>query len=647
MRLSYVADIPGTTSLALSVRTGPTATPDGSWTSFAPVAQGGDVTTSGRYLQYQVEATTSSAGVTPTLSSVTVAYSASTETETVPGAPTVVSAVAGNAQATVSWTAPAFDGGSPITGYEITAFDGVLPLPPVAFDSTATTQTMTGLTNGTSYVFTVRAINAVGSSVPSLASNAVVPATVPGAPTIGTAVAGNLEATVSWTAPASNGGSSITGYEVTPYIGATAQTPIVFSSPETTQSVTGLTIDTTYTFRVAAINGVGSGAQSDASNPVVPFGAATDTSVAHFTAGTTGASTYVSDTAGGEVILAPTVGAEFGGTTLPSGWSVNPWSGGGGANVTGGSVTVDQAAIWTDTFYTSDRSVEFVANFSDPNQHIGFANDFNSGQWAIFSTGASGDQLYARSNVPGGVDTPLGAGYLDGLHRFRIEWTAESARYLIDGIEVAFHTGLTFGTSLRPAASDSNASGSLSIDWMRMTPYASPGTFLSRIHDAGSPAANWGALSYVADVPSGTTLGLEVRTGETPTPDGSWSSFAPIASGQDVAASGRYLQYRVEATSASGDATPTLSSVTVPYHAAPLPVVVPGGAGIVEGNAGTKVLQVPVTLSAPSAVPVTVQWSTFDGSGQPAVGVDYDVGVGDGDVRTGGHGGDGVGHGAR
>ena len=54
-----------------------------------------------------------------------------------------------------------------------------------------------------------------------------------------------------------------------------------------------------------------------------------------------------------------------------------------------------------------------------------------------------------------------------------------------------------------------------------------------------------------------------------------------------------------------------------------------------EGNAGTKVLQVPVTLSASSAVPVTVQWSTFDGSGQPAVGVDYDGGVGDGDVRTG------------
>ncbi len=394
--LSYVADVPATTSLALSVRTGPTATPDGSWTSFLPISQGGDVTTSGRYLQYRVEAATSSAGVTPTLSSVTVPYNASTA-PTVPDAPTAVSAVPGNTQAIVSWTAPTYDGGSPITGYEVTPYIGMTALTPVVFPSTATTQPMTGLTNGTSYVFTVRAINAIGSSAPSLASNAVTPATVPGAPTIGTAVAGAFEATVSWTAPVSNGGSPITGYAVTPYIGATAQTPVVFSSTTTTQTVTGLTIGTTYTFRVAAINGVGTGAQSAASNQVVPFGAATDTTVAHFTApGTTGSSTYVSDTAGGEVILAPTVGAEFEGTTMPSGWTVNPWAGGGGANVTGGSVTVDQAAIWTNTFYPSGRALEFVANFSDPNQHIGFANDFNNGNWAIFSTGASGDQLYAR-----------------------------------------------------------------------------------------------------------------------------------------------------------------------------------------------------------------------------------------------------------
>ena len=61
----------------------------------------------------------------------------------------------------------------------------------------------------------------------------------------------------------------------------------------------------------------------------------------------------------------------------------------------------------TSGFFASGRSLEFVANFSDPNQHIGFANDFNSGQWAIFSTWASGGQLYARSKVRAESIPPL------------------------------------------------------------------------------------------------------------------------------------------------------------------------------------------------------------------------------------------------
>ena len=122
----------------------------------------------------------------------------------------------------------------------------------------------------------------------------------------------------------------------------------------------------------------------------------------------------------------------------------------------------------------------------------------------------------------------------------------DGVRFYIDGtlVHTAHHA---IGGTMRPIASDfDTGGGALSIDWMRMTPYASPGTFLSRIHDAGGPAADWGALSYVADVPSGDHARAR-RSGPatTPTPDGTWSSFAPIASGQDVATSGRYLQYRV------------------------------------------------------------------------------------------------------
>ena len=82
------------------------------------------------------------------------------------------------------------------------------------------------------------------------------PVTAPGAPTIGTATAGNAEATVTWTAPASNGGAAITGYVVTPYIGATAQSTTTVGDVTST-TITALTNGTAYTFRVAAINSVG------------------------------------------------------------------------------------------------------------------------------------------------------------------------------------------------------------------------------------------------------------------------------------------------------------------------------------------------------------------------------------------------------
>jgi hypothetical protein len=189
---------------------------------------------------------------------------------TVPVAPTGVSGTPGNAQVTLSWTEPASDGGAPITGYQVTPYIGATAQTPINFTSTATTQTITGLTNGTAYTFTIAATNTSGTGSDSAASDPVTPRTVPDAPTGVSGTPGNAQVTLSWTEPASDGGAPITGYQVTPYIGATAQTPIESTDTATTATISELTNGTSYTFTVAATNVAGTGPASTASLPVTP-----------------------------------------------------------------------------------------------------------------------------------------------------------------------------------------------------------------------------------------------------------------------------------------------------------------------------------------------------------------------------------------
>jgi len=163
----------------------------------------------------------------------------------VPAAPTSLAGTRGNQQVALTWAAPTNTGGSPLTDYIVQFSSNSGSTWSTFADGTSTTAsaTVTGLTNGTSYVFRVAAVNTNGTGTYTSATAALVPATTPGAPDITSLSVSSGQVAIIWNAPASNGGAVITDYVIqqSSNSGSTWTTFSDGTSTSSSATVTGLT----------------------------------------------------------------------------------------------------------------------------------------------------------------------------------------------------------------------------------------------------------------------------------------------------------------------------------------------------------------------------------------------------------------------
>ncbi|MBC9734955.1 DUF4082 domain-containing protein [Nocardioides marmotae] len=334
-----------------------------------------------------------------------------------------------------------------------------------------------------------------------------------------------------------------------------------------------LALDTAHTARLGTgITDVAGNALTDpvtwsfttsAAPPPPDVPAVSDSSEADFAAGTTEGTAVRPDGDGAVGLASSTDRLPFDDPDLPAGWSArgDPWTGGGTAAVADGALSVDGTAVSGPSGRYA--AIEAEASFTAaPFQNIGLTADADlNSPWFTFGVGDNPDQVYARSSS--GLSVGLGTALIGSDHTYRIEWSPTEVRWYVDG--TLRHTApITEPGPLVPIVSEFNSSGpALVVDELRTSRYAANGTFTSRVFDAGA-TSRWGAVTRDADVPAGTTLEIQVRTGDTATPDPTWSGFTTVSDPQAPAApEGRYLQYRLVAASTDGRVTPVVRSLRI------------------------------------------------------------------------------------
>jgi len=257
-----------------------------------------------------------------------------------PGAPINLIASAGSAKITLSWSAPLNNGGATITKYNIYRGTTSGTETFITFvGGGVLTHVDTGLTNGQLYYYEVSATNSYGEGSKSNEASATPTAIVPGAPTSLAATASTGKIVLTWVAPTSNGGASITGYDIYRGTSAGAESSITTVGTVLTYTDTSVTGGTTYYYEVAAINSAGTGDQSNEVH-------ATPTIVQGAPGAPTGLAT--STTVSGQVTLTWTAPAIIGNSPI-SAYNIYRGKASGGETII---ATIGNVLTYTDTSVT-------------------------------------------------------------------------------------------------------------------------------------------------------------------------------------------------------------------------------------------------------------------------------------------------------
>ena len=376
---------------------------------------------------------------------------------TAPDAPTSVSVTAGNATLSVSWSAPA-DNGSAITGYTVTADDGVDTPSTCSNDGSSTSCTVTGLTNDTAYSVTVTATNAIGTSDPSSSVSGTPAAQAPSTVTGVLVSSGAESVTVSWSAPADNG-SSITSYTVTADNGTDAPRTCTTSAPTTTCDVTGLTNGSAYAISVTATNGAGT---STASTPVSVTPAAAPsapTSVSVLASDGTLSVSWSAPADNGATITSYDVSAAHGSDTPAT------------CSVSGTSLNCDVTGLTNGTSYAVTVTATNSAGTSSPSTSIDATPATTPGAPTGITVTPSNGTLSVSWTAPSDGGSAVSGYTVTATHGSDAPVTCTT-----DGSATTCDiTGLTNGTAYFVSVSATNAMGTTSSDGsVTGTPAAAP-----------------------------------------------------------------------------------------------------------------------------------------------------------------------------